>query len=239
MILSITPSEAPGNSQTAAGKLSSFPFASRLLADSHLRETLCEDAQRCPGLSSYRPMMSDREKEWVEFMQAANRGCKPSYSRLLTALASALPRIISPSLARLGLPNSDTEDVVQEVLLAIHSKRHTWDEGRPFTPWLRAIVRHKVFDLARQRYKQSEAAVASALDLTETTEEPRSMILVERHVEGLPKQQRNVVRALVFEGASVQETANRLKISKNAVYVTLHRAAKGLATKFGLKTHEF
>lgn len=237
MILSTTPSGAPGNSQTAAGKLSSFPFTSRL-ADSHLRETLCEDAQRCVGLSSYRPMMKDREKEWVEFMQAANRGCKPSYSRLLTALASALPRIISPNLARLGLPNSDIDDVVQEVLLAIHSKRHTWDESRPFTPWLRAIVRHKVLDLARQRYKQSEAVIASALDRAETTEaeeEPHSMILVERHVEGLPKQQRNVVRALVLEGASVQETATRLKISKNTVYVTLHRAIKGLVAKFGIE----
>ena len=188
-----------------------------------------------------RPLADDSPLSPSQECEQRKIPCAPSYSRLLTALASALPRIISPNLARLGLPNSDTEDVVQEVL-AIHSKRHTWDESRPFTPWLRAIVRHKVLDLARQRYKQSEAAVASALDLTETTEaadEPRSMILVERHVEGLPKQQRNVVRALVFEGASVQETANRSKISKNAVYVTLHRAAKGLATKFGLKTHEF
>jgi len=184
-------------------------------------------------------MMSNREKEWVEFMQAANRGCKHSYSRLLTALASALPRIVAPNLARLGVPASDIDDVVQEVLLAIHSKRHTWDESRPFSPWLRAIVRHKALDLARQRYKQSEAAVASALDVAVTTEayeEPHSMILVERHVEGLPKQQRNVVRALVLDGASIQETANRLKISKNSVSVSLHRAVKGLAAKFGVES---
>jgi len=29
-----------------------------------------------------------------------------------------------------------TEDAVQDVLLAIHEKRHTYDPARPFGPWL-------------------------------------------------------------------------------------------------------
>jgi RNA polymerase sigma-70 factor (ECF subfamily) len=180
--------------------------------------------------------MNEREEEWSEFMRAANRGCKRSYSRLLTSLASSLPRIIAPNLARLGLPKSDVEDVVQEVLLAIHAKRHTWDETRPLMPWLRAIVRHKVLDVARQRYRQSEAVVASALgavEVMEPEEEPRSVQIVQRHVDELPQQQRKVVKALVFDGATIQETAEKLNISRNAVYVTLHRAVKGLMTRVG------
>lgn len=228
----------PANEGSPASR---FARIRSLLSDTRHREILCADASGSPRLSSGRQKMNEREKEWAEWMRAANRGCKPSYSRLLTALASALPRIVAPNVARLGLPKSDIEDVVQEVLLAIHAKRQTWDESRPFIPWLRAIVRHKVLDLARERYKQSEAAVASALTLPETTEEfeePRSIETVQRHVDELPNQQRRVVRALVLDGASIQETADKLNLSRNAVYVTLHRAMKKLMTRFGLESNE-
>jgi RNA polymerase sigma-70 factor (ECF subfamily) len=30
----------------------------------------------------------------------------------------------------------DPEDIVQETLLAIHVKRHTWQDDAPVTPWL-------------------------------------------------------------------------------------------------------
>jgi len=35
----------------------------------------------------------------------------------------------------------DLEDVYQEVLLAVHRVRHTYDARRPFEPWLFAIAR--------------------------------------------------------------------------------------------------
>jgi RNA polymerase sigma-70 factor (ECF subfamily) len=216
-----------------------FAEVLRLLSESRHRDILCEDAIVNRRLSSRRATMNEREEQWTELMRAANRGSKSSYSRLLTALASSLPRIVAPSLARLGLPKSDVEDVVQEVLLAIHSKRHTWDESRPLMPWLRAIIRHKVLDIARQRHRQAEAAVASALDAVEVmepAEELPSMQFVQRHVDELPKQQRNVVKALVLDGATIQETAEKLNLSRNAVYVTLHRAVKGLITRFGRET---
>jgi hypothetical protein len=45
-------------------------------------------------------------------------------SRLQTLLCALADRacILAPNLARLGLPNSDVEDGVQEVLLAIYAK---------------------------------------------------------------------------------------------------------------------
>ena len=103
-------------------------------------------------------------------------------------------------------------------------------------------IRYTVsFPAPHTHYLEVEAAYPTggraSIDLFMAVWTPGSYLIreYERHVEGLPKQQRNVVRALVLEGASVQETATRLKISKNAVYVTLHRAAKGLATKFGIE----
>ena len=48
------------------------------------------------------------------------------------------------------------EDAVQDVLLAIHEKRHTYDPKRSLAPWLAAIARYKWID--RLRSLKSEAA---------------------------------------------------------------------------------
>ena len=83
-------------------------------------------------------------------MRAANRGDAVAYARLLASLTPVLRGLARQSLSRTRL-ESDFEDVVQETLLAIHLKRHTWDETRPFGPWVRAIIRHKLIDAARRR----------------------------------------------------------------------------------------
>ena len=54
------------------------------------------------------------------------------------------------------LPPSMTEDAVQDVLLAIDQKRHTYDPARPFGPWLAAIARYKWID--RLRSLKAEAS---------------------------------------------------------------------------------
>src|SRR5258708_15044708 len=45
----------------------------------------------------------------------------------------------------------ETEDLVQELLLAIHNQRHTYDPGQPLTAWVQAIARYKLIDLLRRR----------------------------------------------------------------------------------------
>ena len=41
--------------------------------------------------------------------------------------------------------------MVQETLLAVHLKRHTWDESQPLLPWVRAIAQNKLIDFLRRR----------------------------------------------------------------------------------------
>ena len=54
-------------------------------------------------------------------------------------------------LARAGQPVDQSEDIVQDILLAVHLKRHTWDVNAPFAPWLFAIARNKLIDALRRR----------------------------------------------------------------------------------------
>ncbi|WP_420797817.1 sigma factor, partial [Enterococcus hirae] len=52
--------------------------------------------------------------------------------------------------ARIGRGATEAEDLVQEAILAIHIKRHTYDPAEPLTPWVHAIARYKLIDFLRR-----------------------------------------------------------------------------------------
>ncbi len=176
--------------------------------------------------------MTERELEWSSWMRAANRGDAVAYARLLASLTPVLRGLARQSLSRTRL-ESDFEDVVQETLLAIHLKRHTWDETRPFGPWVRAIIRHKLVDAARRRGFRVEVPVDDLTDaLTAPIPDPeRSVGGVERYLDELPARQKDVIRALMLDGASVRDTASRLHTSEGNVRVALHRGLAALAAR--------
>src|ERR1700759_1282421 len=84
-------------------------------------------------------------------MQAAISGDSAAYHRLLKAVTPVLRAAARRGLARAGQPVDQAEDIVQDILLAVHLKRHTWDAEAPFAPWLFAIARNKLIDALRRR----------------------------------------------------------------------------------------
>src|ERR1700740_2513604 len=77
-------------------------------------------------------------------MRLAISGDCAAYHRLLKAVTPVLRAGARRGLARAGQPVDQSEDVVQDILLAVHLKRHTWDANAPFAPWLFAIARNKL-----------------------------------------------------------------------------------------------
>src|SRR5690349_14032797 len=84
-------------------------------------------------------------------MRAARRGDDQAYRRLLVLVSGRLRAVVRRGLAAAGRGPAESEDIVQEALLAIHLKRESWDEQRPIEPWLHAIARHKLTDHLRRR----------------------------------------------------------------------------------------
>ncbi len=80
--------------------------------------------------------------ELKALMVASLDGKAASYRSLLDRLSSRLRAYYKGKLARVGRGATEAEDLVQEVLLAIHLKRHTYDVGEPFTPWVHTIARY-------------------------------------------------------------------------------------------------
>ncbi|MBV8923968.1 MAG: sigma-70 family RNA polymerase sigma factor [Bradyrhizobium sp.] len=177
--------------------------------------------------------MREREDEWTGLMRSAISGDGAAYHRLLKAIAPVLRAAARRGLARAGQPVDQSEDIVQDILLAVHLKRHTWDANAPFAPWLFAIARNKLIDALRRRGKR---VFVNIDDFAETladqpAEETASPGEVAARLETLPARQREVLQSIAVESASIKDTARKFAMSEGAVRVALHRGLASLTAK--------
>lgn len=175
-----------------------------------------------------------REEEWAIWLRAAISGDVGAYRRFLEDVTPRLRAMARRRSERYGALANDVEDIVQEVLLAIHLKRGTWDQSRPIGPWISTIVRNKLVDTLRRRGRHVSVPIEDIVDTFEAEEQTDSLERqdVERMLEQLKEHQRDIVRSISIEGTTVRETANRLHMSEGAVRVALHRALKALALRY-------
>jgi RNA polymerase sigma-70 factor (ECF subfamily) len=180
-------------------------------------------------------LMSGKEEEWRRWMLAARRGDEASYKQLLADVARHVRPWARKNMRNSAHPEADLEDIVQETLLALHLKRHTWNADERFSPWLNAIVKHKVIDSMRRRAGRQWLPIDDFVDVLAVEEVhsglERQDIL--KMAESLPKKQRAIVVAMFVDGHSTAEAASRFDMSEGAVRVTLHRALGKLAKRFG------
>jgi len=164
-------------------------------------------------------------------MEQSLQGNARAYRELLVLLTVALRNVVRGRARSAGL---DAEDVVQEVLLALHLKRSTWVRGTPVAPWVAAIARNKIVDALRRRGHRTEVPVESVMETlwSNDNESEGHTHDLERVLGKLNPRQREVVRAVSLEGHSAQEVAARLQMSEGAVRVTLHRSLRALAAMF-------
>ncbi len=171
------------------------------------------------------------EADLDDLMRAASRGDAHAYRSLLRQLAPLLRGFVRKVFSRLGASTEDGEDVVQEALLAIHLKRHTWIETEPLLPWVRAIAHNKLIDHLRRSGRGQHVPIDAFEDLLASDEEPSAAhgLDAETAIGKLKGRQRDVVVAISLEGRSAREVAQRLGMTEGAVRVTLHRALRSLS----------
>jgi len=175
----------------------------------------------------------EREDEWTGLMRSAVSGDGAAYHRLLKSITPVLRAAARSGLARAGQPLDQAEDIVQDILLAVHLKRHTWKPDAPFAPWLFAIARNKLIDSLRKRGRRVFVDID---DFAETLADPpvaetASSGEVAAHLKSLPDRQREVLQSIAVESASIRETAAKFSISEGAVRVALHRGLASLTAK--------
>jgi RNA polymerase sigma-70 factor (ECF subfamily) len=81
------------------------------------------------------------EPELRTLMLAGLDGDEVSHKALLMKLSAYLRAYFKGQLMRIGRGPTDAEDLVQETLIALHTRRHTYDRSQLLTPWVYAIAR--------------------------------------------------------------------------------------------------
>jgi RNA polymerase sigma-70 factor (ECF subfamily) len=164
-------------------------------------------------------------------MRAAITGDAGAYRQLLVSLGTHVRAVARSRCRSLGAPESEGEDLVQEVLLTIHLKRGTWDQSRPIGPWVAAITRNRLVDVLRRRGRLIAVPIEDVVESLQAEDQKPELSTrdVDSLLGHLKPQQREIVRSISLNGSSIRETADRLQMTEGAVRVTLHRALKVMA----------
>ncbi|MGP9806360.1 sigma factor [Paracoccus sp. NSM] len=170
----------------------------------------------------------ERDRHWDDLLRRANQGDGAAFLRFLTEVTPALRALIRSRGH--GLPPDQHEDVLQEVLLAIHLKRGTWDGASPVRPWLHAVARHKVVDAFRKRGRRLHLPIDDLQDMLEADPGPTPLAArdAERMLGMIDHRGAALVRAIRLEGKTPEEAAAGLGVTTGAARVALHRAMKRL-----------
>ena len=167
----------------------------------------------------------------AELMRAANRGDAGAYRKLLREISPVLRGFAQRTPSSYRLSVEDVEDIVQETLLAMHLKRHTWVESKPLLPWVRAMAHNKLVDHLRRSGRGEQLPIDEFGDLLVADPPvPISIALdAETAIGKLKGRQRDVVVAISVNGKSAREVAEELRMTEGAVRVVLHRALRSLS----------
>ena len=163
---------------------------------------------------------------WGDLMVAAQGGNGGAYRRLLSEIDPWLRRFYARRL-----PQAMVEDAAQEALIAIHTKRHTYEPGRPFRPWLAAVARYKWIDRLRAMKRDTTDELGDdEIAVGDHESAVTSASVLHRLLAELKPAQAAVIRLVKLDGFSIEEASAATGQSASLVKVNIHRGLAKLAT---------
>ncbi len=159
-------------------------------------------------------------------MREALDGNQASYRLLLSDLRIWLCAFFSKRVHQDGI-----EDLVQDTLLAVHNKKHTYDPSRSFGAWVNAVARHKWIDKIRANVRHID------VELDDNMPSPNaSQIMCAKHdvaklLKLIPSTQAEIIEMVKLQELSIEEVALKTGYSHSYIKVAVHRGMKKLQAK--------
>ena len=168
--------------------------------------------------------MSETADQWGQLMAAAQEGHAAAYRRLLDEIRHWLKGFYARRL-----PPAMVDDAVQDTLIAIHEKRHTYDPERSFKPWLMAVARYKWIDRLRSMSRSRTEELPEEIAVEDHERNVTSSVILARLMTELKPAQAEAIRLVKIEGFSVEEASERTGQSGSLIKVNIHRGLARLA----------
>lgn len=176
------------------------------------------------------------EPELRALMLAGLDGDAAAHKALLARLSVYLRAYFKRQLARIGKSSADAEDLLQETLIALHTRRHTYDRAQLLTPWVYAIARYRLIDyLRRAKASTDDVPVEAAADLWAADDATAVDSRLDLHtlLAKLAPKTRRAIQMVKLNGLSASEAAARSGMSESAVKVSVHRGLRALSLLVG------
>jgi RNA polymerase sigma factor (sigma-70 family) len=151
-------------------------------------------------------------------MGAAQNGHGGAYRRLLGETSVSIKRYFERRL-----PPGHVDDAVQETLLAIHRRRHTYDPQFPVRPWLAAIAKNKWVDQLRSLARRPIEELSEDIPVGDHEASVISNSVLASLLEELRPAQAQAILLVKVQGYSVDEASFQIGLSASAVKMNIHR----------------
>ncbi|MGD9631877.1 MULTISPECIES: sigma-70 family RNA polymerase sigma factor [unclassified Afipia] len=173
------------------------------------------------------------EERLSRLMRATQNGDAIAYEKFLREVAPWIRNLAK----RYGqsIDSSEIEDLVQDVLLSIHSARATFDPTRALMPWIWVIFRNRLSDRIRQYIRRAAHEIQTEhfppdvfpdifIDVTHGSvfccQHSRKLI---EAISSLPRRQREAVELVGLRDLSPAEASAIAGVSAVSLRVSLHR----------------
>ena len=132
---------------------------------------------------------------------------------------------------RITLDHAEAEDIVEDTLLRVWSKREEMEEVENLEAYCLTVCRNLALDRSAKMEAQNVSLDAQPYDTVDLSPDPQAQMeqaerleIVWRIFATLPERQRTILQLRDIEGKSVRETADIMQMSEANVKVMLHRA---------------
>lgn len=162
-----------------------------------------------------------------QFILRLKKGERNAFDELFRAQFSGLYRFANAIVCN----PFRAKDIVQEIFANLWDRRNRLDESGSLTNYLYVAVRNRSYTVVsrEQRYMSlDKLSTASVYPETYVCEENIQKNVLWEAIEGLPLQQKIILKLIVVEDYSYKEVALRLDISVNTVKTQIRRASEKL-----------
>jgi RNA polymerase sigma-70 factor, ECF subfamily len=141
---------------------------------------------------------------------------------------------------RYVIPETDVEDVVQEVFLAVLSSLPKFRGEAQFSTWLRALTNNKVAEYYRKRSRKKETMQVDLVYAERSSDDSNARSLEDRialysALRQLSNQYREVIILRFAEGMQFNEIAKQIKKKPEATKSLFRRALSAFREKMEVK----
>ncbi len=146
---------------------------------------------------------------------------------------------------RITLNREEAEDIVQETMMRVWSKRDEWQQFNSIEAYCLTVAKNLALDRSELKDVQavelpaeSEPAIPEAENPHERLVSKERLMLVHRFIHQLPVRQRAVLQLRDVEGKSYKEIAALLDLTEEQVKVNLFRGRQKVKQWF-INTEEY